>query len=287
MDAAFNTKAIDRALGDWSVWTEGRITLGKTHATSASSAQESTTYNVSLGFDRPTEDNHLIGVVIGLGKGEADTTNNSTIDSDSYSISGYGLIRDKDQKTLAHAMLGYGRINIDKVRIDGSDTLNGSHAADQFFGSLVVKRKTLEAGRFSLTPYGKIYSSRTSYDGYSESGGVSALTYGKQVIDSTVLSAGVDADYITPIDNGNIRPFMKFEYGADVSGSSVVNMHYNNQSTNYQLTLDNKADSNWKFVVGADLYTKDEWDGSISYERTEAVNAGYSDSVAARLGLKF
>ena len=287
MDAAFNTKAVDRALGDWSVWTEGRITLGKTYATSNTSAQESTTYNISLGFDRPTEDNHLVGVVIGLGKGEADTSNNSTIDSDTYSISGYGLIRDKSENVLAHAMVGYGRINLDKVRIDGSDTLSGSHAADQLFGSLVVKQKSMQAGNFSVSPYGKIYSSRTSYNGYSESGGASALTYGKQVIDSTVLSVGLDADYLMPIDHGNIRPFMKFEYGADVSGSSAVNMHYNNQTTNYQLTLDNKADSNWKFVMGADLYTKDEWDGSVSYERTEAVNAGYSDSIAAKLGLKF
>jgi len=101
-----------------------------------------------------------------------------------------------------------------------------------------------------------------------------------------VLSAGVDADYLIPINNGNIRPFMKFEYGADVSGSSTVNMHYNNETTNYQLQLDNKADSNWKFVLGADLYTEDEWDSSISYERTEAVNAGYSDSLAVK-GLKF
>ena len=174
-----------------------------------------------------------------------------------------------------------------KVRVNGADTLLGAHSANQFFGSLVVKQKTLEAGRFSLTPYGKIYSSRTSYDGYGETGGSSALIYGKQVIDSTVLSAGVDADYVLPIKDGSIRPFMKFEYGADVSGSSVVNMHYNNQSTNHQLTLNNKADANWRFAVGSDFYTKDEWDGSVSYERTEAINAGYSDSIAAKLGLKF
>lgn len=64
-------------------------------------------------------------------------------------------------------------------------------------------------------------------------------------------------------------------------------MYYNNEITNYQLELDNKADSNWKFVVGTDFYTEDEWDSSISYERTEAVNAGYSDALAVKVGLKF
>ncbi|MDC0407655.1 autotransporter domain-containing protein, partial [Candidatus Thioglobus sp.] len=281
-------------MGDWNVWTEGRITVGKTYSTDTTSEQDSQTQNISLGFDRIIKDDnqslenagHIVGVVLGIGKSDADTTNNSTVDADSYSISTYGVIR-QDDKELVQAQIGYGHIKVDKTRIDGSDTLTGSHNANQFFTSLMVKRETMNVGSFSLSPYGKIQASRTWYDGYSESGGATALTYGEQTIDSTVLSAGVDVDYMIPIHKGNIRPFAKFEYGADVSGSSTVNMHYNNEVTNYQLQLDNKADSNWKFVLGADMYTKEEWDSSISYERTEAVNAGYSDSLAVKVGLKF
>jgi len=281
-------------MGDWNVWTEGRITVGKTYSTDTTSEQDSQTQNISLGFDRIIKDDnqslesagHIVGVVLGIGKSDADTTNNSTVDADSYSISAYGVIR-QDDKELVQAQIGYGHIKVDKTRIDGSDTLIGSHNANQFFTSLMVKRETMSVGGFSLSPYGKIQASRTWYDGYSESGGATALTYGEQTIDSTVLSAGVDVDYMIPIYKGNIRPFAKFEYGADVSGSSTVNMHYNNEVTNYQLQLDNKADSNWKFVLGADMYTREEWDSSISYERTEAVDAGYSDSLAVKVGLKF
>ncbi|MBL6984875.1 MAG: autotransporter domain-containing protein, partial [Candidatus Thioglobus sp.] len=294
IDKVLNATSNTKVMGDWNVWTEGRITVGKTYSTSNSSAQDSETQNISLGFDRIIKDDnqssdnagHIVGVVLGIGKSDADTTNNSTVDADSYSLSAYGVIRQND-KDLAQAIVGYGHINVDKTRIDGSDTLIGAHDANQFFTSLMFKQKTVNVGSFSLSPYGKLYASRTWYDGYSETGGATALTYGEQTIDSTVLSAGVDADYLIPIQNGNIRPFMKFEYGADVSGSSMVNMHYNNETTNYQLELDNKADSNWKFVLGADLYTKDEWDSSISYERTEAVDAGYSDSLAVKVGLKF
>ncbi|MDC0390622.1 autotransporter domain-containing protein [Candidatus Thioglobus sp.] len=281
-------------MGDWNVWTEGRITVGKTYSTGTTSEQDSQTQNISLGFDRIIKDDnqssesagHIVGVVLGIGKSDADTTNNSTVDADSYSISTYGVIR-QDDKELVQAQIGYGHIKVDKTRIDGSDTLTGSHNANQFFTTLMVKRETMSVGSFSLSPYGKIHASRTWYDGYSEKGGATALTYGEQTIDSTVLSAGVDVDYMIPIHKGNIRPFAKFEYGADVSGSSTVNMHYNNEATNYQLQLDNKADSNWKFVLGADMYTKEEWDSSISYERTEAVDAGYSDSLAVKVGLKF
>mgnify|MGYP003963833993 FL=1 len=283
-------------MGDWNIWTEGRITVGKTYKTDTSSEQDSQTQNLSLGFDRIIKDNnpdvnpnssgHIIGVVLGIGKSDADTTNSSTVDADSYSLSAYGVIREED-KALAQAMMGYGHIKVDKTRIDGSDTLTGSHNANQFFTSIKVQKETIGVGSFSLSPYGKIHASRTWYDGYSETGGATALTYGKQTIDSTVLSAGLDVDYLIPIHKGNIRPFMQFEYGADVSGSSTVNMHYNNEITNYQLQLDNKADSNWKFVLGTDMYTKDEWDSSISYERTEAVDAGYSDSLAVKVGLRF
>ena len=306
-NAAFNEIAkvrentIDRVLkatggsvmGDWNVWTEGKITVGKTYSTSTTSEQDSETQNISLGFDKiikdeehPELDGHLVGVVIGIGKSDADTTNSSTVDADSYSISGYGLLR-QEGKTMVEAMVGYGHIDVDKTRKDGSYTLTGSHTAEQMFGSLVVKKETMRLGSFSLSPYGKIYNSRTWYDGYAETGGATALTYGKQVIDSNVLSAGLDVDYMIPINNGNIRPLANFEYGADVSGSSTVVMHYNNETTNYQLELDNKADSNWKFQLGSDFYTEDEWDSSIRYERTEAVNAGYSDSLAVKVRLNF
>jgi uncharacterized protein with beta-barrel porin domain len=299
--AKIRTNTIDKVLkatggsvmGDWNVWTEGRITVGKTYKTNTSAEQDSQTQNISLGFDRLIKDDnhpevggHIVGVVLGLGKSDANTTNNSTVDANSYSVSAYGVIRQSD-KELAQAMMGYGHIKVDKSRIDGADTLTGSHDANQFFTSIKVQKEAIGVGSFSLSPYGKIHASRTWYDGYSETGGATALTYGEQTIDSTVLSAGVDADYLIPIQNGNIRPFMKYEYGADVSGSSTVVMHYNNEITNYQLELDNKADSNWKFVVGADMYTKDEWDSSISYERTEAVDAGYSDSLAVKVGLRF
>jgi len=297
IDKVLNATGDTKVMSDWNVWTEGRITVGKTYKTDTSAAQDSQTQNLSLGFDRIIKDNnnsdsnpnasgHIVGVVLGIGKSDADTTNNSTVDADSYSLSAYGVIR-QDDKALAQAMMGYGHIKVDKTRIDGSDTLTGNHAANQFFTSIKVQKETIGVGSFSLSPYGKIHASRTWYDGYSETGGNTALTYGEQTIDSTVLSVGLDVDYLIPIHKGNIRPFMQYEYGADVSGSSTVVMHYNNEATNYQLELDNKADSNWKFVLGADMYTKDEWGSSISYERTEAVNAGYSDSLAVKVGLRF
>ncbi len=282
-----------KVINDWSVWTGGKITLGKTYAATSANEQKSKSQNVSIGFDRPIRfnnhsksDEHLIGLVFGIGKSDTNIGTNATVDADSFSLTSYGVIK-QNNKPFIEAMLGIGQVEVDKTRVDGADNLTGSHKANQAFGSLIFRKGDRKLNDFKLSPYGQVFTSKTWYDGYSESGGATALTYDKQTIESTVLSVGADMEYLIPIQNGNIRPFMKFEYGADVSGSSTVNMHYNNETTNYQLELDNKADSNWKFVLGTDMYTKDEWDSSISYERTEAVNSGYSDSLAVKVGLKF
>jgi len=89
------------------------------------------------------------------------------------------------------------------------------------------------------------------------------------------------------INNGTIKPFAKLEYGLDVSDSSEAVMHYNTETTDYTLNLDNKSKSNWKLGLGVDLITKDSWDASIGYEREQVVNAGHSDSLTVDVSLKF
>ena len=59
---------------------------------------------------------HIVGVVLGLGKSDANTTNNSTVDANSYSVSAYGVIRQSD-KELAQAMMGYGHIKVDNKKV--------------------------------------------------------------------------------------------------------------------------------------------------------------------------
>jgi outer membrane autotransporter protein len=94
-------------------------------------------------------------------------------------------------------------------------------------------------------------------------------------------------NYLITINNGTVKPFINLEYSADLSNGSDATMQYNAGSTSYALNLDKTATNSWKLGLGADIYTKDEWNSSISYERTEAINAGYSDSLAVKVRLKF
>jgi len=274
---------------DWSVWSAGQITIGESKATSTASKQEVDSHSITLGFDKPIGDDKqdLFGVVLSIGQDDTDIgTSTSNIKSDNYSLSTYSVFK-QDNDTTVETVFGLGHLRFDTTRKDGSYTLTGKRNANQVFASATLRDKTIEHNNWSISPYGKTTLAHTKLKKFSEAGSVTALTFNEQTINNAKVYIGADANYLITIRNGSVKPFAKLEYGLDLSGSSTVNMHYNNETTNYQLQLDNKADSNWKFVLGTDLYTEDEWDSSISYERTEAVNAGYSDSLAVKVGLKF
>jgi len=124
-------------------------------------------------------------------------------------------------------------------------------------------------------------------DSFSETGASTALSFDKQTLNEAKIYVGSDMNYLITINNGTIKPFAKFEYALDVSESSDAAMHYTSEITNYALNLDKKATSNWNLELGADLFTKDGWSSFVTYRREEHINAGHSDSLTVKVGLKF
>ena len=274
-------------LDDWSMWTAGEISIGKTDETSLSSEQKMDAQTISLGFDKPTDNEGLLGVVLSIGKSNTDIgTSTTNVKSDNYALSTYRVFK-QDNKPTIEVVAGLGRLNFNTTRKDGSDTLTGARNANQVFAAVTAKGDAFERNNWSITPYGKASLAYTKLEAFSESGGATALTYDKQTLKETKVYIGTDMNYLITINNGTVKPFINLEYSADLSNGSDATMQYNNGSTSYALNLDKTATNSWKLGLGADIYTKDEWDSSISYERTEAINAGYSDSLAVKVRLKF
>jgi VCBS repeat-containing protein len=274
-------------IDDWSMWTAGEITIGKTDATSSASKQELNGKAISLGFDRPVGDNDLVGFALSIGKDDTDVgTSTTKVKSDNYSLSNYNVLKQESGVTI-ETVLGLGHLKFDTTRKDGNDILTGSRDANQAFASVTIRDKTFERNNWSVSPYGKAMLARTNLDSFSETGGATALTFNKQTVNDAKVYVGADINYLVTINNGTIKPFAKLEYGLDVSDSSEAVMHYNTETTDYTLNLDNKSKSNWKLGLGVDLITKDSWDASIGYEREQVVNAGHSDSLTVDVSLKF
>ena len=274
-------------LDDWSMWTAGEISIGKTDETSLSSEQRMDAQTISLGFDKPTDNEGLLGVVLSIGKSNTDIgTSTTNVKSDNYALSTYRVFK-QDNKPIIETVAGLGRLNFDTTRKDGSDTLTGARNANQVFAAVTAKGDAFERNNWSITPYGKASLAYTRLEAFSESGAITALTYDKQTLKETKVYIGTDMNYLITINNGTVKPFINLEYSANLSNVSDATMHYSSESTDYTLNLDKTATNSWKLGLGADIYTKDEWNSSISYERTEAINAGYSDSLAVKVGLKF
>lgn len=272
-------------VGDWSVWTEGQITIGKTDATGTTAAQDTDSFNIALGMDRPYGDLGLIGVALNLGKDDVDVgSSGSGITSDNMSVSFYNA-KELPNKLGLETQVGFGKMAIDTTRGDGAQTLTGNRDAQMIFGSIALVDEPLAHGSATITPHARGEWAYIELDGYAESGGSLALNYDKQHINRYMLFLGSDVSYDTTFGNGKLKPFAEFEYGLDLTHDSDVGMNYVGSSTTYSTTLEKSATSNVMVRLGADYQGKDGVTSTVSYERQEALGAGFSNTLKLQVNV--
>jgi methionine-rich copper-binding protein CopC len=264
---------------DWSIWTEGKIMAGSLDGNNGSANQKSDTLNVAIGIDKPTANAGLVGVALNLGTDDIKVGSaGSGIESKNVSLSLYNIIQTKNLLDV-ETQLGLGRMSIDTVRKDGSQTLNGDRDVMMPFASVAIRNKPFQYQAASLTPYGRAEWAYIELDSYTENGGNLALQYDKQKINRYMLFVGSDVNYETSFASGRLKPFAAFEYGLDLTSNSDVSMNYAGVNTKYQTQLEKVATSNVMLRLGLDYKREDETNFSISYERQEAIGAGNSDSI--------
>ncbi len=272
-------------VGNWSLWTEGNITIGKADGSSGSEL-ESKSFAITAGMDHPVGEDGLFGISLTYGQDEVDIGNaGSNLDSDNYALSAYGYFEPEDMP-LMEAIVGLGKMKIDTLRVDGSQNLRGDRDADILFGSYSVRKDTLNYRDFSLSPYARLEGAYIRLDDYAESGGSLALAYDEQTVKQAMLFVGVEFMSQRFYSGGNLRPFGKIEYGLNLTGDSNADMHYVGDTTSYRLVLDKDATSHWLFQIGADYQIKDDLNVSFSYDRSEAVGSGHSDTLRLEFNLK-
>jgi uncharacterized protein with beta-barrel porin domain len=277
--------------GKWSVWTKGELLLGKTRATSTASKQESKSQILSLGFDRPLNNEGILGFVIDVGRNNTDIGTGATnVKSNNYSLSNYSALK-LDSSTRLENVVGIGRLNYDTTRMDGSETLLGDRRANQQFFSTTLKRQYKEDELF-IAPYLTHSATRTSLDSFSESGGATALTFNEQEIRDYEIGVGLDINTEIIINNNDkLKPFTKVEYNRSNSKTSASMYYTNEGAENAYETSMNDSNNNWKLRLGADLVTESGWRSSASYTRTQTTGSGsaskYSNSFTLRSDLRF
>ena len=273
--------------GDWSAWSEGEFRIGKFNSSSNVSDQKFDSYGISLGIDKPYWGNGILGFSLTFGKDDVDIGSlGSKVKSDNLSFAVYSRFNQINLPPV-ETTIGIGKNKMGNRRVDGSQTLSGEREVNMIFGSAKIYSKPYIEDKITLTPYGQLQVAYIELENYSESGGSLALTYKNQNVNRGMASLGTEMIYNIHLAEGRLKPFSSLEYGYDFTKKSDVNMHYVGDSTNYNIGVDKLATSNWLARVGANYDLQDKVIASLTYEFTQAVNAGQTNALRFQLNAKF
>ena len=269
---------------NWSVWSEGSITMTKIGDSDNSSSKDIDTQSLALGFDTKLNNNDLLGFAFQFSQSDTDVgTSGTGIDSKNYNLSVYRT-RPLNDDNFIEGLLGIGSIDSELLRKSGSNTLTASRDGTQIFGSINYG-KTFSKKDFSLTPIGRVDLGYTELGSYTEKG-TDALSYDKQVVESGLASIGLEINDIIRFSNSSLKPFGLMEYGLDFSNSSDTKINYvSDTSTTYTYTQGVNSAHLLTGEIGFNYQSKENLLITTSYKRIQGSESEHSDTI--KFGVNF
>ncbi len=273
-------EVLDKLSDDWSFWSEGSVSFGRTGDTSTSSSKKINTRGITLGMDKKISENRLYGYAFRLGKDDVDVgTSGTSLDTDSFSVSYYGTFI-HDDKRFTEGIIGMSTLKTDHIRKGGGSTRTGERDGAQIFGSLNYLT-TYKKENFNITPNFRIDLSYTELSTYREKG-PSALVFKSQTIETGMISAGFTISDILNFDTFTFKPNGGLELGVDFSPSSDAKYRYLSETTEYTKSISQDS-KNLRANIGFDLLTNDGFSVMTIYERNQSDNS-HSDTLYLGFG---
>ena len=240
---------------NWSVWSEGTISIGKAGDTSYSSAKDIKSSAITFGADRTYENNIMRGIALRLGNDEVEIGNiGSALDMSAISLSFYGT-DPKDENKFADTLIGISYLNSNIVNSNGLEHVTGERNGMQLYGSYNF-RNTYNYDNLNYTPKVKFDFGGTYLDKYSEKGS-SHLTYKfhEEYIGHLMTTVGTSLDQSYEFNNKTLIPYLNLDYTADISPSSSQKFTHISTGDNFVLENINNSTHNFHGSIGLDLIT--------------------------------
>lgn len=256
-------------LGRYALWSGGYVNFGERDG--AGLDLSSTTVGVSGGIDYRFAPDFVAGLGLGYGHDAADigahgTRNRAT----AYSGAAYASYRPVPSLFL-DALVGGSWLDFEATRFV---TANGGMAAgtrdgQQLFGSLTAAYDVRNKA-WLVSPYGRLEMSRSWLDGYTEEGGgLFALAYGDQSIDTLSGILGLRAEYSFDMSWGRLSPGLRVEYTHDFEGSSRVALGYADMDVlAYSYEIEPSGRDHATLGLSLDAETRDDWSIGLDYRTT-------------------
>ena len=284
--AKFNPiQKLDQILpNDWAAWSEGSVSLGKIDDNPLSSVQDITSLGISIGADKKTDNDKVLGVALRVGNTDVDVgTYGSKVDTNALSLSVYGSNSFDDRNFLEH-VIGASYLDSDITRKNqgNTNTQTGDREGKQVFGSLNFGRE-YEDGDVIITPTGRIDGSYTALDSYTENGN-EAISYNKQDIKSLMASLGVLIDQDADLENSNVRSRINLEYGKELGSNSKVVTSYVSENENFEYQADKKNKDIYTVGLGFDFKHDHGLTISTDYQKQKIRYIGFINKFTLSAG---
>jgi hypothetical protein len=266
------------------VWVGGGIDFGFLRPSTATDRSDFNTAGLTLGADTQVTERLVLGAALGYGRDKTDIGamgDDSRAQGTSGSVYGtYAPLK----SVFVDLTLGYGRLDFDSMRGQGSDLTLGGRSGSQAFGSLGVSG-LLDAGALQLLPYGRYDRVSSRLGSYVESGPRSrALGFGSLNALEEMLAAGLAANYRIPIGRARLEPSVRVELRR-ARGSSVDQSvwYADAPTTTYWMFQDGVSDTQVLGALGLMLRVEDELSLGLEYSYTGSSGTYRSETVRAIL----
>ncbi len=273
-------EVLDKLSDNWSFWSEGSVSIGKTGDTSTSSSKDISSKGITIGMDKKISKNKLYGYALRLGRDRVDVgSSGSWLDTTSNSLSFYGTFPQDDERFI-EGILGIGTLKTDTLRKTTTNYHAGERDGAQVFGS--INYFTIyEKEKFNFAPNLRIDLSYTELSKYRETGST-ALVYKNQIIETGMISTGFTVSDVLDFDSLTFKPNGGLEVGLDFSPSSDATYRYLSETTEYTKSIDQDS-KNIRANIGFDLITEDGLSIMTIYERNQSDNS-HSDTLYLGFG---
>lgn len=193
----------------FSVWTNGFGSWGKVDGLTGSPDTDISNAGVLIGGDAGISDNWRVGVFGGYSRSSFDTSD-SDGDSNNYHLGVYAGSR--WDAISFRTGINYTWHRVDTVReVDFlGETLRADYDAStlNMFGELSYR---IDVAPASFEPFVSLSHMRVKTDGFSETGGLSAMTMGETDLNTTYTTLGVRAS--TDLDVGSVPATLRGSLG--------------------------------------------------------------------------
>ena len=274
-------------------WSEGSISVGKVGDTNVSTSKEINANSLTIGADKFTDNNGIIGWALRYGNDHTKVGyNGSNMNADTFNLTLYNTRPSSIDNKYIDTIFGIGKLNLDILNLLDGENLVAKRSGRQMYGTVKLKDEIIK-NTLTIIPSAQIDFGHTIFDSYKETG-TSAMSFKKQHVKSRNIRAAIAA--VDKIENEkySIKRHGKLEYQANLKRSSNIKYTYKDDSSkSFQTKLHSGSLHNINGEIGIDIIFPENYSIFIIYERKQTLDygglhhgygSGYTDNLYIALG---